>query len=61
MMVDAVKNDKNLVRKNSVLNYKKEGSKEIKKVKKSVIGNSKNSKDKQCAGIQKSFWKRNYI
>ena len=34
MMVDTVKNDKNLVRKNSVLNYKKEGSKEIKKVNK---------------------------
>ena len=44
MMVDAVKNDKNLVRKNSVLNYKKEGSKEIKKVKKSVIGNVKIAK-----------------
>ena len=44
MMVDTVKNDKNLVRKNSVLNYKKEGSKEIKKVKKSVIGNVKIAK-----------------
>jgi len=44
MMVDTVKNDKNLIRKNSVLNYKKEGSKEIKKVKKSVIGNVKIAK-----------------
>ena len=44
MMVDTVKNDKNLVRKNSVLNYKKEGSKETKKVKKSVIGNVKITK-----------------
>ena len=44
MMVDTVKNDKNLVRKNSVLNYKKEGSKEIKKVKKNVIGNVKIAK-----------------
>ena len=44
MMVDTVKNDKNLVRKNSVLNYKKEGSKEIKKVKKSVVGNVKIAK-----------------
>ena len=44
MMVDTVKNDKNLVRKNSVFNYKKEGSKETKKVKKSVIGNVKITK-----------------
>ena len=43
-LVDAVEGDEDLVRDNSLLQFKKEGGKKIKKAKKSVIGEVKVSK-----------------
>ena len=43
-IVDVVDGDVDLVRENSLLQYKKEGSKKIKKVKKEVIGDVKVAK-----------------